>query len=104
MYHRNYTTYLQKELDFLKLLIARFHEQEKVNGIELDFALSKMQEIYGQLLRMKIEPETEEKVEIGESWKKVFVPEKIVAQEKIDVPEKVIIPETEIEKQHLQND
>ena len=59
MYHRNYTTYLQKELDFLKLLVARFHEQEKVNGLELDVALSKMQEIYEQLLQIKFVPEAE---------------------------------------------
>ena len=57
MYHRNYTTYLQKELDFLKLLVSRFHEQEKVNGLELDVALQKTQEIYGQLLQIKLVPE-----------------------------------------------
>ena len=57
MYHRNYTTYLQKELDFLKLLVSRFHEQEKVNGLELDVALQKTQEVYEQLLRMKLLPE-----------------------------------------------
>jgi len=57
MYHRNYTTYLQKELDFLKLLVSRFHEQEKVNGLELDVALLKTQEIYDQLLRIKLIPE-----------------------------------------------
>jgi len=60
MYHRNYTTYLQKELDFLKLLVSRFHEQEKVNGLELDVALQKTQEVYEQLLRIKITPEQEE--------------------------------------------
>jgi len=57
MYHRNYTTYLQKELDFLKLLVSRFHEQEKVNNLELDVALLKTQEIYDQLLRIKFVPE-----------------------------------------------
>jgi len=57
MYHRNYTTYLQKELDFLKMLVSRFHEQEKVNGLELDVALQKMQEVYEQLLRIKLLPE-----------------------------------------------
>ena len=57
MYHRNYTTYLQKELDFLKLLVSRFHEQEKVNSLELDVALLKTQEIYDQLLRIKLVPE-----------------------------------------------
>ena len=62
MYHRNYTTYLQKELDFLKLLVARFHEQEKVNGLEVDIALRKTQEVYEQLLRMKSEFEGDEKI------------------------------------------
>ena len=62
MYHRNYTTYLQKELDFLKLLVARFHEQEKVNGLELDIALQKTQEVYEQLLRMKLGFEGDEKI------------------------------------------
>ena len=54
MYHRNYTTYLQKELDFLKILVDRFHEQENVNELELDIALLKTQEIYEQFLRMKL--------------------------------------------------
>ena len=54
MYHRNYTTYLQKELDFLKLLVSRFHEQEKVNGLEMNIALLKTQEIYEQLLQIKL--------------------------------------------------
>ncbi len=53
MFHQNYTSYLQKELDFLKLLVARFHEQEKVAHLELDVALLKTQEIYEQLLKLK---------------------------------------------------
>ena len=57
MYHRNYTTYLQRELDFLKLLVSRFHEQEKVNVLELDVALQKTQEVYEQLLKIKLTPE-----------------------------------------------
>ena len=57
MYHRNYTAYLQKELDFLKLLVSRFHEQEKVNELELNIALQKMLEIYEQLLRIKLLPD-----------------------------------------------
>ena len=59
MYHRNYTTYIQKELDFLKLLVTRFHEQEKINGLELDVALSKTQDIFEQLLHIKLLPEAE---------------------------------------------
>jgi hypothetical protein len=62
MYHRNYTTYLQKELDFLKLLVSRFHEQENVNGLELDVALQKTQDVYEQLLRIKLAPEPVEEV------------------------------------------
>ena len=57
MYHRNYTTYLQKEIDFLKLLISRFHEQEIINDLELDVALQKTQDVYEQLLRIKLLPE-----------------------------------------------
>jgi len=57
MCHRNNTTYIQKELDFLKLLVSRFHEQEKINGLELDVALQKTQEIYEQLLRIKLVPQ-----------------------------------------------
>ena len=57
MYHRNYTSYIQKELDFLKLLVTRFHEQEKVNGLELDVALQKTQDIYEHFLRIKLVPE-----------------------------------------------
>ena len=96
MYHRNYTTYLQKELDFLKLLISRFHEQEKVNGLELDVALQKTQEVYEQLLRIKITPEPEEAplpVKVPElmaipATAEVSAPEKIVmAKEKIIVKE-----------------
>ena len=82
MYHRNYTTYLQKELDFLRLLVTRFHEQEKVNGLELDVALSKTQDIYGQLLRMKITPEEE--------------------TEAVFTPEKVFVPELAVKKEHAQ--
>ncbi len=54
MLHQNYTTYLQKELDFLKLLITRFHEQEKISGLELDIAMQKAQDVYEQLLRIKL--------------------------------------------------
>ena len=84
MYHRNYTTYLQKELDFLKLLVSRFHEQEKVNGLELDVALQKTQEVYEQLLRIKIVPETVKvpaPVVIPEPEKVVVVPDKRILKE-----------------------
>jgi len=67
MYHHNYTNYLQRELDFLKSLVSRFHEQEQVNVLELDVALLKTQEIYDQLLRIKLVPENaadEKKAEI----------------------------------------
>ena len=85
MYHRNYTTYLQKELDFLKLLVSRFHEQEKVNGLELDVALQKTQDVYEQLLRIKLVPEP---VEIPVPVE-IPAPEKnVVAQEKKTVNEK----------------
>ena len=41
----------------MKLLVSRFHEQEKVNGLELDVALQKTQEVYEQLLKIKLIPE-----------------------------------------------
>ena len=104
MYHRNYTTYLQKELDFLKLLVARFHEQENVNGLELDVALQKTQEVYGQLLQMKLTPETATLVE--KKSPKADLPEKeqslkshaghvapITASIPEPVPEKVVVTE-----------
>ena len=57
MYHRNYTTYLNKELDFLKLLVSRFHEQEHVNDLELGVAMQRIQEIYEHFLRIKLIPD-----------------------------------------------
>ena len=99
MYHRNYTTYLQKELDFLKLLVARFHEQEKVNELELDVALSKTQEIYEQLLRIKVIPEAEADKK-KEMSPQAVTPTLVVAEKKENNPEpvtqkaeKVFIPE-----------
>ena len=82
MYHRNYTTYLQKELDFLKLLVIRFHEQENVNRLELDVALTKTQEIYEQLLRMKLVSGDEKKA---------------ATENTIDIP--IVVPEKKIEVQ-----
>jgi len=56
MYHRNYTTYLNKELDFLKLLVSRFHEMDEVNELELGIAMQKTQEIYEHFLKIKLTP------------------------------------------------
>jgi hypothetical protein len=56
MYHRDYTTYLHKELDFLKSLVSRFHEQNKINDLELNVALQKTQDVYEQFLRIKLLP------------------------------------------------
>jgi len=103
MYHQNYTTYLQKELDFLKLLVSRFHEQEKINGLELDVALQKTQDVYEQLLRIKLvpegtdvkkkpEPEPEPvavKVEISE----VSAPKNILVEQENKIIEEKIIQE-----------
>jgi len=91
MYHRNYTTYLQKELDFLKLLVSRFHEQEKVNGLELDVALLKTQEIYDQLLRIRLAPDsiTGEKTELPPQpvvAKTVVIPEEPKKTEPLPPP------------------
>ena len=107
MYHRNYTTYLQKELDFLKLLVTRFHEQEKVTGLELDVALLKTQEVYEQLLRIKMIPEAEASVDAivektipkpvqrFESPKKEPHTEEIVASEKVVFEQEKKIPKKE---------
>jgi len=84
MYQRNYTTYLQKELDFLKLLVSRFHEQENVNGLELDVALQKTQDVYEQLLRIKLAPEPVEVTTPVVTPAPVIIPapEKVVAAAK----------------------
>ena len=101
MYHQNYTTYLQKELDFLKLLVSRFHEQEKINGLELDVALQKTQDVYEQLLRIKLVPEGTDvkkkpepepvavKVEISE----VSAPKNILVEQENKIIEEKIIQE-----------
>jgi len=54
MYHRNYTTYLHKELDFLKQLVSRFHEHEHLNDLELVVAMQKTQDIYEHFLKIKM--------------------------------------------------
>ena len=87
MYHRNYTTYLQKELDFLKLLVVRFHEQEKVNGLELDIALMKTQEVYEQLLRMKPGFEGNEKIISGKTADTPIAVTEITITEPVQQPE-----------------
>jgi len=106
MYHRNYTTYLQKELDFLKLLVSRFHEQEKVNNLELDVALLKTQEIYDQLLRIKIVPENNGAEIRSPIPEPVVTPTVVAVEQKITKPElpkkepqKVEIPICEEKKQ-----
>jgi len=88
MYHRNYTTGLQKELDFLKLLVSRFHEQEKVNGLELDVALQKTQDVYEQLLRFKIYPDNSDILPMATdsvTEKKTVEPEKKIVKE-VQIP------------------
>jgi len=84
MYHRNHITSLQKELDFLKLLVSRFLEQEKVNGLELDVALQKAQDVYEQLLRIKIFPDDENEMK--------FRPDSAIE-------EKTVVPERKIENE-----
>ena len=102
MYHRNYTTYLHKELDFLKLLVSRFHEQEYVNDLELGIAMQKSQEIYEYFLRMKLFPELKkeatpiiahpqpEYIPVPEP-KRTYAPEP--APVRVSVPEPVYEPE-----------
>ena len=104
MYHRNYTNYLQKELDFLKLLVSRFHEQEKVNDLELDVALLKMQGIYDQLLRIKFTPEPEQTVQqepipVPEEKKpQADVVKPVILAEKISPPDVQPINETPVQQ------
>ncbi len=87
MHHRKYTEYLREELDFLKLLVDRFHKHEKVTGLELDIALLKAQDIYEQLLKLKLMPaaEAENKAEAPQSAKPeepAVEEEKPIAREK----------------------
>jgi len=98
MYHQNYTTYLQKELDFLKLLVSRFHEQEKVNGLELDVALLKTQEIYDQLLRIKLVPENAANEIKSTPPEPVVTPTSIAVEQKITKPEPPKKEPQEVEK------
>ncbi|MDR1866168.1 MAG: hypothetical protein LBR08_11440 [Bacteroidales bacterium] len=54
MLHQHYTEFLKRELDFLKILVSRFHEQEQIADVELDLTLLKVQGIYEQLLKLKL--------------------------------------------------
>jgi hypothetical protein len=54
MLHQHYTEYLKKEIDFIKILVSRFHEQEQLMDIELDLVLTKVQVLYEQLLKLKL--------------------------------------------------
>ena len=94
MYRRNITTYLLKELDFLKLLISRFHEQEKTADLEFDVALSKTQEIYEQLLKLKLVSD----VGLMEGNEVVSLPKDINVFSK-DIVEKTVV-EVELQTLH----
>jgi hypothetical protein len=89
MHHRKYTEYLREELDFLKLLVDRFHKHEKVAGLELDIALLKAQDIYEHLLKMKLTPAdgAESRVEADEPQSAMPEEKKTVAAPK-EQPEK----------------
>lgn len=80
MHHQNNIEYLQKELDFLKLLITRFREREKIAGLELDIALLKTQEIYEHLLKLRLTSAVEPHK--AEDSVPEIVKEKPVAEEK----------------------
>jgi hypothetical protein len=85
MYHRDYTTYLHKELDFLKLLVSRFHEQEKVNDLELNVAIQKTQDIYEQFLKIKLLPDAE-LIEKPIELSTTKIVEKNVTEQQIEAP------------------
>jgi hypothetical protein len=83
-------------------LVSRFHEQEKVNGLELDVALQKTQEVYEQLLRIKLIPDEggDKKIPV-----EVFVPKKIVVEQETKIAKeepimvrKAIQPEPEVQQ------
>jgi hypothetical protein len=107
MYHRNYTTCLQKELDFLKLLVSRFHEQDKVNELELNVAMQKTQDIYEQFLKIKLLPDAEtienpaffkpERSATVTVEEKVTAPEPVTEQPKAATPRKKPAPKPEPE-------
>ncbi|MDR2036516.1 MAG: hypothetical protein LBQ60_01185 [Bacteroidales bacterium] len=94
MQHQDCTEYLEKELDFLKILIHRFHDQKKVSNLELDIAILKAQDIYEHLLRLKLMPEPgnpeKEKQVIA---KKAEVP--YMEEEKVSEP---VVPKVESSK------
>ncbi|MDR1672822.1 MAG: hypothetical protein LBS09_05100 [Bacteroidales bacterium] len=54
MLHQHYTEHLKKEIDFIKILVSRFHDQEQLTDIELDLVLTKVQLFYEQLLKLKL--------------------------------------------------
>lgn len=54
MHHQYNTGTVQKDLDFLKILIARFHEQEQSIDLEVEIALQKALNIYEYLLKLKL--------------------------------------------------
>ena len=86
MYHRNYTTYFQKELEFLKSLVSRFHEQERINELELTVALQKTQDIYEHFLKIKFTSSVETKVTESPP---------IERQPIIPAPEKIVVAKEE---------
>jgi len=98
MYHRNYTTYLHKELDFLKLLVSRFHEMEEINELELGIALQKTQDIYEHFLKIKLTPNIEKQitpVETTRQSKSQPQPVIVPAPEKVVVVKETVIPKEE---------
>ena len=96
MYHRNYTTYLHKELDFLKLLVTRFHEQEQINDLELVVALQKTQEIYERFLKIKLLTNTI----ISESQIETVTEQNLSHTPKLAVEEKTTYIEPKYEPQY----
>jgi len=89
MYHRNYTTYLHKELDFLKSMVSHFHDREQVNDLELAIALQKTQEIYEHFLKIKLLPKTVANTVYEKPIKPVATT--VVEEEKVTNFEQVVI-------------
>ena len=93
MYHRNYTSKIINDLDFLKSLVTFLHEQKEIEQLELDVAMQKVRELYEHFLKIKLTSHTppDEKIEQYSGEEGVFLSE----EETIPVLEPVYEPEPE---------
>jgi hypothetical protein len=101
MYHQYNTGTVQKDLDFLKILTARFHEQEQPIDLEVEIALQKVLNIYEYLLKLKLTSveaaPAEQKTVPAESGKTD------AGVEKVQAPKPPVAAETPVKQQPLAN-